>query len=42
MRNEMRLAAVLMSVIALVGFLHAPVVPVLIGATLACAWFWLR
>ena len=32
------LAAGLLSAITLVGLLHAPVVPVVIGAVGACAW----
>ena len=39
--TNMVVAAALTSVIMLVGFLHAPVIPVIAGAALACAWtFW--
>jgi hypothetical protein len=32
------IASALTSVIFLVGFVHAPVLPVIAGAALACAW----
>jgi len=37
-RNNVVVAAALTSVIMLVGFVHAPVIPVIAGAALACAW----
>lgn len=38
MRNQALLAAALVSVIVLVGIVHAPPAPVVIGAGLAYAW----
>ncbi len=37
-RNNVVVAAALTSVIMLVGFVHAPMIPVIAGAALACAW----
>jgi hypothetical protein len=40
-RDQAILAAGLMGIIVMVGFVHAPVVPVVIGSALACAvYFW--
>jgi hypothetical protein len=36
-RNNLVVAAALTSVIMLVGFVHAPVMPVVAGAAIACA-----
>jgi len=37
-RNNVVVAAALTSVIMLVGFVHAPAIPVIAGAAFACAW----
>ncbi len=37
-KNNIVVAATLTSVIMLVGFVHAPVMPVVAGAAIACAW----
>lgn len=36
------LAAVITSAVVLVGFLGAPLVPVGVGAAVACGWMWWR
>ncbi len=38
MHGNVVVASALTSVILLVGFVHAPVMPVVTGAAVACAW----
>ncbi|MBI3770620.1 MAG: hypothetical protein HY271_19295 [Deltaproteobacteria bacterium] len=38
MKRNFVVAAGLMSVIFMIGFVHAPVLPVAAGAALACVW----
>ncbi len=37
-KNNIVVASALTSAIMLIGFVHAPVIPVVAGAALACAW----
>ena len=39
MKLQVVVAAALMSVIMMVGYVHAPVMPVVAGASLACVWY---
>jgi hypothetical protein len=39
MRDDVLLAAALMTTIVLIGFVHAPAAPVIVGASIAYLWF---
>jgi hypothetical protein len=40
-KRDFVVAAALLTVIFMIGFVHAPVLPVVAGAVLTCAWmFW--
>jgi hypothetical protein len=41
-KPQIVVAAGLLSAILMIGFVHAPVVPVVVGAALACIWYLLR
>jgi hypothetical protein len=37
-KNNIVVASALTTAIMLIGFVHAPVIPVIAGAAIACAW----
>jgi hypothetical protein len=41
-KPQIVVAAGLLSAILMIGFVHAPVVPVVAGAAIACIWYLLR